>query len=551
MDYNLETLLDEMKQEIDNWVAFIRDKNPEEIVKRTTLQAGIHGSALLEYADGRVDVMDGDLDFTIRERKAGRGESLTEQQVREGLVPELAAYMRGQLNALPSALIDYHFTFTGRFQVREGEIYVRILEVVDELKKKGLLERISLYLTDKLEAVTYPTAPLETFFLSRHLLDERLFPDAEPGRIIAVFERILQVNQGNKHLAEHRSTLTSALRDWAEQHWLPRYFDHIGTEWQIEYQKKSDAWLEHTEQGPIELVLYAATLILKYEPSYSRSAGLTMLNCAVELGSARAQRLMKEGSGTFAKEDVSLRDERVECSANDVFAEVSIAMKQETEESYARVLRFLIRLLRLGFPRSYQIKLNSGVKQWLPIKGLAKSGTHRFFAGALVYPNLHPLLEEYARAAMQPFEWYTDTEGEKNCMPGSYAVFGLGLADKAYFPLVEQYMEKVDKEHQSVQNDFTVALVERHGVHAETIPTLVKCMLYSTDSMKLKIKGDLEDERHLKLLLDQVRGLEEYEAEHLVYLIWGGTDKLKKLSAKAEGDRGTWLSELAQAASRG
>ncbi|MGF7032437.1 hypothetical protein J2T17_003360 [Paenibacillus mucilaginosus] len=551
MDHLLESILDEMKREIDHWKAYISDVDAEELVKRTSLQAGIHSSALLEYAEGRVDVMDEELDFTMPGGGAGAGGPLTEEQVRERIVPELAAYMRHTLNALPSAFIDYRFTFNGRFQTREGGVSVRILEQVDETKKKQLLERISSYIADRLEAGTDPTQPLETFFLSRHLLDDGLFPDADPGPVLSVFEKIQGVNKGDKRLAEHRSYLTSALRHWVEHRWLPLYFDSIGTAWQKEYKKKSGARLEHTEQGPIELVLYAAKLILRYGPSYSRSEGLAMLNWAVELGSARAQRLTKEGSGTFAKEDVSYRDELVECTANDVFAEAVITMKQETEESYANALRFLIRLVSLGFPKSYQIKLKSGVKQWLPMKGLAKSGTHRFFANALEYPGLHPLLEEYARAAMEPFEWYADAEGEAGCMPGSYAVFGLGLADRAYSPLVEQYMEKVDQEHQSVQNHFTVAWAERHGVNEETIPTLVKCMLHSTDSMKVKIKADMEDERHLRLLLDQVRGLPDYEVEHIVYLIWGGTDKLKKTAAKAAGDRGAWLSELALAAGRG
>ena len=123
----------------------------------------------------------------------------------------------------------------------------------------------------------------------------------------------------------------------------------------------------------------------------------------------------------------------------------------------------------------------------------------------------------------------------KNCMPGSYAVFGLGLKDKTYFPLVEDYMGKVDDEHQSVQNHFTVAFTERHGVHTETIPTLVKCMLHCTDSMKLKIQSDMEHGSNVMLLLDQVRGLPYHQVEHIVYLIWGGTDKLKKIAAKAEG----------------
>lgn len=550
MDHTLETILDEMKQEIDNWIAYISNKDAEKIVKRTKLQVGIHGHALLEYAKGRVDVTDDELNLTLPGATAIPGELLSEEEVREQIVPELASYMQHKLNALPPALIDYQFTFDGKFRTREGGVNVRILEFVDETKKQQLLERISIYISDKLEAGKYPTKPLETFFLSRHLLDERLFPDTDPGVIISVFENIQQVNKGNKHLAEHRNNVTGALRNWVESHWLPCYFDNIGTQWQKEYKKRSDARLENTEQGPIELALYAAILILKYEPSYSRSVGLAILNCAIELGSAQAKRLTKEGSGTFSKEDISLRDELAECTANDVFAEVTIAIKQETEESYARALRFLTHLLSLGFPKSYQIKLKSGVKQWLPIKGLAKSNTHRFFANALEYPNLHPLLEEYARVAMEPFEWYADTEGEKNCMPGSYAVFGLGLTDQDYFPLVEQYMGMVDEEHQSVQNHFTVALAERHGIHLETIPTLVKCMLHSTDSMKLKIQTDMEDEAHLRLLLDQVRGLQNYEVEHIVYLIWGGTDKLRKIAAKAEGDRGKWLSELAQATGR-
>ncbi|MBP1994397.1 DUF6138 family protein [Paenibacillus eucommiae] len=555
MDLTLETILDKMKQEIDKWTAKISNKDAEKIVKRTSLQVGIHDYALLEYAKGRVKVTDKELDLKTPEKKTRHSDSkeaLTEEQVRERIVPELASYIRHKLDAMPPALIDYQFILNGNFLAREGEVKVCILEYVDETKKKYLLERICSYIDDKLEAGKYPTKPLETFFLSKHLLDERLFPDLDAARIISTFENIQRVNTGNKHLAENRNYLTRALRNWVEKQWIPRYFDEIGeigTQWQKEYKKKSDGRLENTEQGPIELVIYAATLILKYEPSYSRITGLDFLNFAIELGSAGAKRMTKEGSGTFAMEDVSFHDELVECTANDVFAKATIAIKQETEESYARALRFLTRLLSLGFHKSYQIKLKSGVKQWLPIKGLAKSGTHRFFANALEYPNLHPLLEAYARAAMEPFEWYADTEGEKNCMPGSYAVFGLGLADQAYFPLVEEYMGKVDEEHQSVQNDFTVALVERHGVNTETIPTLVKCMLHSTDSMKLKIKADMEDEKHLRLLLDQVQGCQDYEIELIVYLIWGGADKLKKIAVKTEGDRGKWLSELAQTAS--
>lgn len=551
MDQTLETILEEMKQEIDKWMAYISDKDADKIVKRTPLQAGIHSYALLEYTDGRAGMTDQKPDLTMHEDKAGISGYLTEAEVREMIIPELAVYMRHKLDAMAPSVIDYRFMVDGRFRTSEGVVNTSILEYVDEAKRAALLERISVYIAGKLEAGQYPTKPLETFFLSRHLLDEGLYPDMDAGWILSVFENIQQLNKGNKHLAEHRRDLIHALRNWTEEHFLPRYFDNTGSEWQKEYKKKSNAVLDNTEQGPIELVIYAAVLILKYEPSYSRSTGLEFLNCAIELGSTRAQLLTKEGSGTFAKEDISCSGERVECSANDVFAEVSITIKQETEESYEMALRFLINLLSKGFPKSYQIKLKSGVKLWLPVKGLAKSGTHRFFANALGYPKLHPLLEEYARVAMEEFEWYSDTEGEKNCMPGSYAVFGLGLADSVYFQLVVDYMAKVDDEHQSVQNSFTVAFAERYGVNAESIPALIQCMLHCTDSLKLKIRAEIEEESHLRLLLQEVRGIQYYEAERIVYMIWGGVDKLKKIADKAQGEQRGWLTELLQATRRG
>lgn len=135
-------------------------------------------------------------------------------------------------------------------------------------------------------------------------------------------------------------------------------------------------------------------------------------------------------------------------------------------------------------------------------------------------------------------------------MPGSYAVFGLGLTDQAYFPLVLQYMEKVDVEHQSVQNRFTAALIEQYGINKEMLPVLLTCMLYCTDSLKLKMTRELENVGLLRLLLDQVHGLHYYQVEHLVYLIWGGKNKLQKLADKAEGEQKQYLAGLIQAANR-
>ena len=79
------------------------------------------------------------------------------------------------------------------------------------------------------------------------------------------------------------------------------------------------------------------------------------------------------------------------------------------------------------------------------------------------YPNLYPKLENYARLAMNEFEWYHNLENEFCAIPGTFAVFGLGLADENYHQLVCDYLKTCDGEHQSLQGDFVLAYIEKFG----------------------------------------------------------------------------------------
>ncbi|MFJ9499074.1 DUF6138 family protein [Brevibacillus centrosporus] len=556
IDTDLEAQINEMKKAIEKWWQSIGEKDAASIVNRTSLQVGIHDSVVLEYADERAMIGDAYLDDLDFERDA-RGSnhpstgSIPEESIRGIVVPKLAFFMQEKLDNLPqAALIDYSFSFWGKFQTENGKINMLILKQIDQAKKEQLLERVQAYL-ERLEAQpASATDPLETFFLARHLLDRDLFPKLDTRKIISTFEQILDLNKGNQpQLREHRHTIVHALRDWAEHDWLLQHFERKELQWgQKVYTKKAEQHLGSIDQGEMELFLYTAVAILKYEPSYARDTGSEFLERAKELGSELAAQILLEGSGSIAREDRQMANEVVECKANDVFATVTITVKQEGEECYAQAIRFLCQLLRAGFPKSYQIKLTSKEKQFLPIKGMAKSATHRFFANALAYPSLHPLLEEYAREAICEYEWYTDTEGEKNCMPGTYAVFGLGLADERYFPLVEHYMKQVDEEHQSVQNYFTAAFVDKHGVNAKTIPTLTICLLHGTDSMKPKLKEQVEEEANLAVLLESIRLCESYQVEHLVYIVWGGVAKLKSTAAKAKGEKADMLKHLVEEA---
>ncbi|KPV59320.1 hypothetical protein QJ48_11780 [Paenibacillus sp. A3] len=546
--------LEEMMTAIHEW--FDEQENRmdvEEAVKRTTLQAGIFQCIMLDYRPGRTSVKH--FKTNAAGRKSMKASPFTREQVLHEVQPLLAEIVKEKLDKLKtSRLIDYRFTFEGTFATTDGPVKLTVLEIVYEEKKRQLLERIQSYIEEKLEKGSYPTKPLETFFLTRHLLDPHLFHEPEAAKVITLFDRIQELNKERVQvLAEHRRKIIGALTDWAEAVFLPHYYEVTRSEYGTnEYEIKPDAALANMDEPnqPVDLLLYGAVMILRYKPNYSKIKGQTFLELAAKLGSGKAVRMLKEGSDSFSQEDVRLRHELVECKANDVFSLITVILREEEAGAYERAISFILSLLRKGFPKSYKIKLKSSAREVLPIKGLAKSDTHRFFANALAYSELHPLLEEYAREAMEKFEWYEDTEDEKSVMPGSYAVFGLGLSAERYFPLVEAYMALVDDEHQLMHDKFTAVFAETHGVTERSTSALVACLRCSHESLKLKIQPELESEDKLSLLVQHVETLPDYEAERVLYPIWGKAEKLATLASKAQGPRKELLLRLLRAAGK-
>ena len=550
-----EQITAEMSAAIHAWFdERLRRTDLEQSVQRTSLQVGIFNDLMLDYKPGRALVDDIDLDLDAGDTpRPGTAARLDEAQMREAVVPRLTAVVQARLAPLvDTPMIDYRFTCRGKFQTAQGKLHVTLLEYVNEDKRQDLLARIHAYVAQQLSGGTRPTQPLETFFLARHLLDPQLFPQPDVAWTIAQFERIQALNKGQPDtLAEHRQNIFRAITQWAENDFLPQFYDRALSAYRAtEYTLKAGAAPDAQALQPIDLLLYGAVMILRHDASYAKSKGLKFLEIARELGSERAVRMLGEGSGSFPDDAVHLKNALLECRANDVFATISISIAREEEAAYGQALAFITHLLDNGFPKSYQIKLKSKGKQYLPVKGLAKSDTHRFFANALAHASLQPQLEAYARAAIERFEFYADTEGEKNCMPGSYATFGLGLLDARHFPLVQHYMANVDEEHQSVQDQFTAAIAEQHGVTAATIPVLAACLRACTDNAKVKIQAELEDVEKLELFCQQVQGLEGYLVEHMLYPVWGKLEKLATLARKADGRRKELLLALLEAASK-
>ena len=154
----------------------------------------------------------------------------------------------------------------------------------------------------------------------------------------------------------------------------------------------------------------------------------------------------------------------------------------------------------------------------------------------LQYPSLHPIMERYARLAMREFEWYQNLADEACAMPGTFAVFALGLEEPQWCSLVCDYLDLCDDEHSSLQEKFIHAFFRKYGFTVQTLPVLIHgvqsmqwlkpakefCTLIANeDSLNalLEIKGQLEyylteesrkDERAKKYLWHDV-----------LWAIWG------------------------------
>lgn len=83
-------------------------------------------------------------------------------------------------------------------------------------------------------------------------------------------------------------------------------------------------------------------------------------------------------------------------------------------------------------------------------------------------------MARYARLAMREFEWYQNLADEACAMPGTFAVFALGLEGEPWAPLVTEYLDLCDDEHSSLQGKFLHALIRKFGFQPWTLGVLVR-----------------------------------------------------------------------------
>ena len=232
---------------------------------------------------------------------------------------------------------------------------------------------------------------------------------------------------------------------------------------------------EDVDENLLRFTCYVAVCYTVYGASYNTITTEHYLDLVSQLRPDMVKQLKTNGSGKLPKDIQRRKTEHFTASANDVFAAIRITARDSTEECYAEILDYLCAVLEQEeFPRSYSVEFRGKEKLYLPIPGLPKKGVNQLFACAVQHPNLHPAMERYARLAMREFEWYQNLADEACAMPGTFAVFALGLEGEPWAPLVTEYLDLCDDEHSSLQEKFLHALIRKFGFQPWTLEVLVR-----------------------------------------------------------------------------
>ena len=436
---------------------------------------------------------------------------------------------------------EYKLTIVFDFLSATGHHARKQLRLEHPERKAELKERLDTYVQKVIYEATEKMKEKELHSFFDKLFDFELTGYSEDKVVEILNKGITLIDpKWKKTLKEYQWCLLYHTREWKEKVFMKLYYKGEDDD----YSLKKGITPEKVDAHKLNLFVAQALWHIKYK-EYSwdvEDACEDLERAAKELGSKKAAMYLKEGTGILPNELIHYKDSEVECDANDVFAEISVKIKQESATAYDKALDFIIALLKADFPASYYIKFSSKApKQFLDIKGIAKSPTHRFFAQALQYEELRPKLVAYAEVAMKEFQWYNDVEeGEKSCMPGSYAVFGLGLIGEEYFPLVTKYFSLLDDEHQMIHKYFVSALIDRYGVNEKSLSLICQGITSAQFDMVFKnLEKEMEKPENKELLAKFLKEKEaffiankepnfyKYYEEDIYYAIYGKQWKKK------------------------
>lgn len=423
---------------------------------------------------------------------------------------DLAVKFEGVSGSLAQRSCEHKFYFENA--ARKAELKRKIDDYIDEL----IIRR-----NKKIEDGR------EIFVFMDRIFDLSLM-DYDEAALTALLERVIAAVQDVKNrrlLGDFIIALENNLRRWKEEKFLPKFYDISDNGWSKSYELKKDFAPQNAGAGELALFVRAAFWRIKFK-RYAWDVDFArkdLESAALIFGSAQAQKYLDCGTGELDESLTRFKDADVECGANDVFAQISVKIKNETPQAYKKALIFIVNLLRAGFAASYAVKFSSKAdKIYLPVKGLEKTQTHRFFATALAH-EVDLELELYAKEALRhKYEFYADINDEKCLMTGSYAVFGLALKSEKYFALAKRYFKNVDDEHQSAHIKFIEAFIDRYGISKQSLDVLIDAFSsYQDDKIYKNLRALIDEPANKSLFLRALEGLKGYKKENAAYAAWG------------------------------
>ena len=541
---NTESIIKEILTGIED--AFNELDLPKTPYGRNELWEGITNYLKIKQLRDKIEVYTSDGEYTSKSITIAGFHEISQETVEKTIIPALEEQLTQMFfNSDFYYRFEYKLTLVFEFEFGLGRHFQKELTLEHPERKAELKERLDAYVQKVIYDQTAKMKEKEIHSFFSKIFDFDLNQYTE-DKVIEILEKGITLidPKWKKVTKEYLWCLLYYSNQWKEAVLMPLYYNVKGEDWSKEYSVKKDLEVKNIDQAKLNLFIQQALWRIKYK-KYSwdvRFACEDLERAAKELGSEKAAMYLKKGTGNLPDNLIHYKDDDIECDANDVFATITIKIKQESAATYDKALDFIIALLKTDFPRSYEIKFSSKApKLFLNIKGIAKSSTHRFFAQALQYEELHSKIAAYAEVAMREFEWYNDVEeGEKSCMPGSYAVFGLGLISEEYFPLVSKYFELLDDEHQMVHKYFVSALIDRYGMNEKSLPLICQGITSAQFDMIFKnLAKELENPEKKQLLInflkekeesfaaDKNQGSYKYYEEEIYYAIYGKQWKKK------------------------
>ena len=537
---NKETIIKEILTGVT--ATFDRLDLPKKPYGRNELWEGITDYLKIKQRKDNIEFHNNEEEYTCPSITIKDFEQLPDDFIDNELLPALEEQLT-QMFFNPEFYyrFEYKLTLMFDFLSASGHHARKQVRLEHHERKAELKERLDTYVQKVIYEATEKMKEKELHSFFDKLFNFELTGYSEDKVIEILNKGITLIDpKWKKTLKEYQWCLLYHTREWKEKVFMKLYYKGEDDD----YSLKKGITPEKVDAHKLNLFVSQALWHIKFK-EYSwdvEDACEDLERAAKELGSKKAAMYLKEGTGILPNNLIHYKDNDIECDANDVFAEISVKIKQESAMAYDKVLDFIIALLKADFPASYHIKFSSKApKQFLDIKGIAKSPTHRFFAQALQYEELRPKLVAYTEVAMKEFQWYSDVEeGEKSCMPGSYAVFGLGLIGEEYFPLVSKYFELLDDEHQMVHKYFVSALIDRYGVNEKSLPLICQGITSAQFDMVFKnLEKEMEKPENKELLAKFLKekeaffmankepGFYKYYEEDIYYAIYGKQWKKK------------------------